>query len=120
MFPFWKMTLRWLLQVDPPVPQRDEAEVTAEMNRNFRWNFVVNVLDGSSFMLGLSFISATTIVPLFLSKLTDSAIPIGLAAVIAQGSWFLPQLFTANVVERLARKKPVVINLGFFTERLPI
>ncbi|MCL4871703.1 MAG: MFS transporter [Anaerolineae bacterium] len=120
MFPFWKMTLRWLLQVDPPVPQRDEAEVTAEMNRNFRWNFVVNVLDGSSFMLGLSFISATTIVPLFLSKLTDSAIPIGLAAVIAQGSWFLPQLFTANVVERLARKKPVVINLGFFTERLPM
>ena len=39
---------------------------------------------------------------------------------IAQGSWFLPQLFTANAVERLARKKPVVINLGFFTERLPM
>jgi MFS family permease len=80
----------------------------------------VNVLDGSAFMLGMSFISATTIVPLFLSKLSDSPIPVGLAAVIAQGSWFLPQLFTANAVERLARKKPVVINLGFFTERLPM
>lgn len=122
MQPFyaWKMMLRWLLQVEPPVPLRDEADVTAEMNRNYRWNFVVNVLDGSAFMLGMSFISATTIVPLFLSKLSDSPIPVGLAAVIAQGSWFLPQLFTANAVERLARKKPVVINLGFFTERLPM
>lgn len=116
----WKTTMRWLLQVEPPVPLREEADVTAEMNRNYNWNFVVNVLDGSWFMLGISFISSTTIVPLFLSKLSDSPIPVGLAAVLAQGSWFLPQLFTANVVERLARKKPVVINLGFFTERLPM
>ena len=79
MQPFyvWKMMLRWLLQVEPPVPLRDEADVTAEMNRNYRWNFVVNVLDGSAFMLGMSFISATTIVPLFLSKLSDSPIPGG-------------------------------------------
>jgi MFS family permease len=41
-------------------------------------------------------------------------------AVIAQAGWFLPQLFTANFVERLPRKKPVVINLGFFLERLPM
>src|SRR6185503_7594679 len=78
------------------------------------------VLDGATFWFGLSFISSTTIVPLFISKLTDSLLPIGLAAVIAQGSWFLPQLFTANSVERLARKKPVVVNLGLFTERLPM
>jgi len=45
---------------------------------------------------------------------------IGLIAVIAQAGWQLPQLFTAHHTERLARRKPVVINLGFFTERLPV
>ena len=113
-------SLRWLLQVDQPVLPRSEAEVVAEIEQNYRWNFTVNLLDGASFWFGLSFISATTIVPLFISKLTDSTLAIGLVAVIAQGSWFLPQLFTANVVERLARKKPVVVNLGFFLERLPM
>lgn len=116
----WKRPVRWLLQMDLPVLERDDADIAAEMERNFRWNYAVNVLDGSAFTLGVTFISSATIVPLFLSKLSDSPIPIGLAAMIAQGSWFLPQLFTANLVERLARKKPVVVNLGFFTERLPM
>ena len=113
-------SLRWLLQIDQPVSSRSEAEVVAEVEQNYRWNFAVNLLDGASFWFGLSFISSATIVPLFISKLTDSTLAIGLVAVIAQGAWFLPQLFTANLVERLARKKPVVVNLGFFLERLPM
>jgi MFS family permease len=112
--------LRWLLQLDRPAAPRSDAEISAEIEKNYRWNFTVNLLDGATFWFGISFISSTTIVPLFVSKLTDSPFIIGLVAVIAQGSWFLPQLFTANMVERLARKKPVVVNLGFFTERLPL
>jgi MFS family permease len=38
---------------------------------------------------------------------------------IAQGGWFFPQLFTANTVEHLPRMKPVIVNAGFFLERLP-
>ena len=113
-------TLRWLLRIDQPTPQRTDDEITAEVERNYRWNFSVNLLDNAGFMFGFSFISATTIVPLFISKLTTSPLPIGIAAVIAQSGWSLPQLFTANSVERLARKKPVVVNLGFFLERLPM
>lgn len=119
-FRYIYLFLRWLLQVDLPAESRSDEDVAAEVERNFNWNFVVNVMDGATFWFGLSFISSTTIVPLFISKLTDSLLPIGLAAVIAQGSWFLPQLFTANWVERLARKKPVIVNLGLFTERLPM
>ena len=48
------------------------------------------------------------------------ALAIGLIGVIANSGWFLPQIFTANTVQRLPRKKPVVVNLGFFTERLPV
>jgi MFS family permease len=111
--------LRWLLQVDRPTPPRSDEEVAAEIARNYRWNFTVNLLDGAAFWFGFSFASASTIMPLFVSKLTPQPLAIGLLAVLAQGSWFLPQLFTANAVEQLARKKPVVINLGFFLERMP-
>jgi MFS family permease len=36
------------------------------------------------------------------------------------GGLFLPQLFTANAVERAPRKKFFPVTLGFFLERLPI
>jgi MFS family permease len=109
-----------LLQADRPVPPRSEAEVEAEMAANYRWNFTANLFDGAAFWFGMSFISSSTIVPLFVSKLTPSRLAIGLVAVIASGGWFLPQLFTANLVERLPRKKPVIVNLGLFLERLPV
>ncbi len=112
--------LQWLLQSNKPAPERTEAEIAAEVEKNYRWNFTVNVLDGTSFWFGASFFSSATIIPLFISQLTDSQLAIGVVAMIAQGSWFVPQLFTANGVERLARKKPVVVNLGFFSERVPV
>jgi MFS family permease len=110
---------RRLLQLDQPVLPRSESEIAAEVERNYRWNFTFNLLDGVAFWFGWSFASATTIVPLFVSKLTLNPLLIGLIAVIAQAGWYLPQLFTASQIERLSRKKPVVVNLGFFTERLP-
>lgn len=112
--------LAWLLQLDRPVPPRSDDEIAAEVEHNYPWNYAVNLLDGIFFMLGASFISSSTILPLFLSKLTTNPLAFGLLAVIAQAGWPLPQLFTANFMERLARKKPVVINLGLFAERVPI
>lgn len=118
--PWHRYALRRLLQLDRPVPPATDEEANAEAERNYRWNFTVNMLDGASFWFGMSFASASTIGPLFISRLTDSPLAVGLLAVVAQGGWFLPQLFTANAVERLARKKPVAVNLGFFLERLPM
>ena len=115
-----KAVLAWLLEFNRPVPQHTEDELAAEIERNYSWNFAVNLLDGVWFMFGASFISATTILPLFLSKLTTNPLVFGILAVTAQAGWFLPQLFTANLTERLARKKPVVVNLGLFLERIPV
>ena len=112
--------LRWLLELDRPVPPRTGAELAAEVERNYRWNFGVNLLDGAFFWFGASFASSSTIVPFFISKLTSSPLPVGLAAVIAQAGWYLPQLFTAAPVQRLARMKAVVVNAGLFLERLPL
>lgn len=111
---------RWLLELDRPAAPRTEAEIAAEVERNYRWNFTVNLLDGAFFWFGASFVSSSTIVPFFISKLTPSTLALGLAAVIAQAGWYLPQLLTAAPVERLARKKAVVVNLGLFLERMPL
>jgi MFS family permease len=111
--------VRWLLQTEKPVPDRSDDEIAAQVARDYRWNFTVNVVEGAAFWFGFSFASTSTILPLFVSKLTPSPLAIGILAVLAQGSWYLPQIFTANATEKLARKKPMVINVGFFAERLP-
>ena len=111
---------RWLLRMDTPLPSRTDAELDTERDAHYAWNYSVNLLDGVFFWFGLSFVSSATILPLFVSKLSDSPVPIALLAVLAQSSWFLPQLFAAGITERIPRMKPIVINLGFFTERLPI
>ncbi len=115
----WRL-LRWLVQADRPADQVSDAQIEAERDRHYRWNFAVNLLEGAAFWFGLSFASASTILPLFISKLTGATWPLALIAVLAQGGWYFPQLFTARGVERLARKKPVIVNLGFFAERLPV
>ena len=109
-----------LLLLDQPAPRRSEQEISQEVAANYRWNFWANFLDGMIFWFGLSFASSTTIVPLFVSKVSLNPLLIGLVAVIAQAGWYLPQLLTAGPIERLDRKKPVVINLGLFLERFPV
>ena len=86
--------------------------------KNFRHNFVVNVLDGGFFGLGMGFGSLSTVLPLFISLMTDSAILIGLIPAIHVVGWQLPQLFTARHVARQRRQKPMVM-FRTVQERLP-
>lgn len=111
---------RWLLQLDKPVPHYTEEEIAALVERDYRWNFTVNLVDGVSFWFAMSFVGVSTIVPLFISKLTPSMVPIAYVAILAQAGWFLPQVFTSNWLERLPRRKPVFVNLGMLLERLPV
>lgn len=92
----------------------------AAKDTNYSWNFTVNLLDGVSYWFGFSLITTSTILPLFISKLTTSLIPIGLISVISSAGWFLPQLFSARITERFEKMKIIVIRWGFFLERLPI
>ena len=91
-----------------------------EVERNYRWNFLVNALDGASFWLGMSFISSTVILPLYVSHFTHNPILIGLIPFLYTAGYLLPQLFIANRVERAPRKKYFPVTLGFFLERVPI
>lgn len=90
-----------------------------EVERNFRWNFTVNLIDISFIMLGISLISRETVIPLLVSKLTTSPIAIGLVPAAYSLGIYLPQLAGASVAEGMPRKKVFVAVLGAFGERLP-
>lgn len=96
-------------------PNSDYEQFT---EKNRRWNFFVNTADLTSYHLAQSFIFATTTLTLYTSYLTSSAVLIGLIPAIQQIGYLLPQLLSANLSERLKRKKPFVVKISVL-ERLP-
>lgn len=90
-----------------------------EIVRNFKRNFFANILDAGFWFLGDSFIAAYTILPVFISTLTDSPIIIGMIPALTESGWFLPQLFFSRFVERVDRRLPILLKLGVF-DRVPI
>ena len=101
-------------------PTSNAVEAEQYIQRNYRWNFLVNSLDGASFWFGMSFFSSTVILPLFVSHFTDNPLAIGLIQFLGWGGVYLPQLFVANAIERAPLKKFFPVTLGFFLERLPL
>ncbi len=111
--------LRWLVADYRRRTTEDPQAVIAERRREARRNRFFHTADGVSYWAGINAVSYNTVVPLFVSKLTDSPLLIGLVAVFSQAGWYLPQLLTAAATERVAYKKPIVVRLGFVVERAP-
>ncbi len=87
-------------------------------NKDLRHNYIVNLLDGAFFGFGFGFASISTILPLFISTLTDSALLIGLIPAIHNTGIQLPQIFTARSLHKVNRFLPSVMK-GTIHERLP-
>ena len=81
-------------------------------------NILFNLLDGGFFGFGLGFASFSTILPLFVAQLTNSAVLIGLIPAIHNVGWQFPQLLTAKWLSKMDRYKKVVL-LTTIHERLP-
>lgn len=96
------------------------SEFDQAVERNFKHNFIVNSLDGAAYWFGYSFIAPAIILPLYLSHFTHNPLIIGLIPFLSTGGFLLPQLFTANLVERSPIKKFYPVNIGFFSERMPV
>jgi len=88
------------------------------MDRHLRHNITVNMLDGAFFGLSWGAASFFTVIPLFVSTMTDSATLIGLIPAIHAMGWQLPQLLTAQRISQATRIKPLVIWM-ILQERLP-
>jgi len=82
------------------------------------FNFLIGLLDGGFFGLGIGFGSFVAVIPLFLTGLTTSALLIGLAPAIHNVGWQFPQLFTAGWVSRARRYKPMMLWMTIH-ERIP-
>jgi MFS family permease len=90
-----------------------------DLRDKLRHNTIVNILDGSLFGFGImGLASYVTIIPLFLSFLTESTALIGFVAALFHIGWQVPQLLTSNYVASLQRYKPMVIAMTL-VERLP-
>ncbi len=93
--------------------------LTPDHNSKLRHNAAVNILDGAFFGFGImGLASYVTIIPLFLSYLTDSTALIGFVAALFHIGWQVPQLLTSSYVAGLSRFKPMVLATTLF-ERLP-
>lgn len=91
-----------------------------KIEENLRHNYIANFFGVTFYLVAISFRAEHTILPLFISKLTDSPVAIGvLSSIVSTGS-LVPQLFAANWVQRTPIKKFISVNIGFFTERLPL
>jgi MFS family permease len=71
----------------------------------YRKNFGFFLADSILFTVAISIVGATTVVPDFVRRLTDSEILIGLFSSLFNIGFLLPQLFIARYVVRHARKK---------------
>ncbi|MHB0857911.1 MAG: MFS transporter [Anaerolineae bacterium] len=61
------------------------------------------------FLIGMSFVSFTTVIPAFVKALTGSDLAVGVATGLSTGVFLLPQLYVASIVARLRRKKPLTV-----------
>lgn len=86
--------------------------------KNLKHNYIVNLLDGGFFGFGMGITSFATMLPLFVSTMTDSAILIGLIPAIHNVGWQLPQLLSARKIASLPLLKPLVLR-NTIQERLP-
>lgn len=87
------------------VQQQDREKI-------IRKNTIICVLDGSSFNLGSAFIEANTVLPTFVSTLTNSPVLVGMVSAIRSLGYLLPQMFVAAHIERLPERKPFMMKAG--------
>ena len=94
------------------------AVYESEVSRDVRRNFTLNALDGILFTFGFAFVDLASVVPAFIRRLGGSDFLISIIPAAQAIGWMTPQIFVANFVEGLRRKKPYVLAVGAW-ERLP-
>ena len=77
---------------------------------HYRRNFAALLVDYFTFGIALNFFKPDSILPAFVGELTDSALVIGSVSSAFSGSWLLPQLFAARIINDKPRKKPYLLG----------
>jgi MFS family permease len=91
--------------VREPAPEHGPAD----QERHLRWNFAAAVVDAAGWGVGMTLISATTILPLFVRELTPSPVAVGMIQAVMLFGWLLPGILVSGAVDRFPRVKPSVM-----------
>jgi len=92
--------------------------IEQEIRIHLRHNVIVNLFDGGFFGMAIGLSSFSAFIPIFVNRMTSSAILIGLVPALHNVGWQFPQLFTAGWTSRLRHFKSAVILLTIL-ERIP-
>lgn len=74
---------------------------------NFLWNYSMGALNGVFMHVSFAILNATTVIPVFMSELTDSSVLIALGSNMEWALWSLPQVYAASLVLHWRRKMPL-------------
>ena len=85
---------------------------------HLRHNVAALGVDLGLFLVGLSFVSQSTILPAFAVHLGAPNVVVGAIPAVMTVGWFLPSLFAASHTESLARRLPFVLRYTIW-ERVP-
>jgi len=77
-----------------------------------RSNLKLHIIDGSIFLFAISFISYTTILPVFIQKMGGNAIAVGSVSVLWTLGLNLPQLLFIKLFHHEKKIKPSVLKSG--------
>jgi hypothetical protein len=72
-----------------------------------RRNFWLGVANGIFFFLGETLIDPTLVIAAFISRITQSALWVGFAALTLDYAWFLPQLWVSGYLQSQPHKMPL-------------
>lgn len=82
---------------------------TSSQRRSYYRNLGFGIANGALLMLADTIIHPTIVLALFVSQISNSNLLVGLVPAIATGVWFLPQLFSAAIVQGRERQLPYAI-----------
>jgi hypothetical protein len=83
-----------------------------------RRNFVLNVFDGAVYSFGMSFVSRSTVLPVFVAALGGGNLAIGLIPVVWLLGFHLPQILIANRTRGTSMKKRLMLRTAL-VQRIP-
>ncbi len=78
---------------------------TKEVSKHYRWNFIIVMLDSSFFSFALAFLSVDTILPYFISNLTNQRVWVGVIASLYFWGFYFPQIIGAHLVQASPMRK---------------
>ena len=83
------------------------------VERYFKRNLFLGVLNGVLFNFAWAFTSGSTVLPWFVSKLSNSNVLIGLASTLETLGWFMPQLLVAVVTSHHKKQLPLYTKTAY-------